>query len=301
MTDTRTISRRTRTTAALLALGVSALAACGGTTQSAGGSVPPPTIGIGVTAPATGPDTVSPTAPGPAPAPAPAPAPTTTPPPTPAPVPEPVEVPLLGALVWEVTGTRDDGAGGSTETRRVGSDGVGLRAYAWHGYNGSGEARATATTAFDASQYLGADVPVARVEVRFAASGYGALQAPWDRSARIWVDARSTGTFPEGPALHTFIDQSIAGIYERIFYSFNEGGAHSFLVTPENPRVTFVFDAICLAAGGPMATGLFSEGYCDFFEQGSDFLEPGSLTLDSLSVVVTPLPQYDIVDGVPVG
>jgi hypothetical protein len=43
-----------------------------------------------------------------------------------------------------------------------------------------------------------------------------------------------------------------------------------------------------------MALALLKEGYCDFFEKGG-------LQLDTLSVVVTPLPDYEIVDGRPVG
>jgi hypothetical protein len=204
---------------------------------------------------------------------------------------------MLAALAWEVSGTRDDGAGGSAQTKQVGSSGVGLRAYAWHGYNGSGTARATATTTFDASPYLTADVPVARVEVRFSASGAGVLKAPWDRSARIWVDAASRGEFNEGEVLHTFIDVSLAReteVNSDLAQRFDSGSAHSFLVTPEYPRVDFTFDAICTAAGGPMALALLNEGYCDFFEKGG-------LQLDTLSAVVTPLPGHDIVDGRPVG
>lgn len=313
MTPTLTISRTTRTTAALLALGVSALAACGGTTQTSAGSAPP-TIDIATTTPATVPDTAAltvpettvgptpPPAPAPRPTPAPTPAPTPTPttpppPPPPAPVPEPVQVPLLEALSWDISGSRDDGAGGSAETKQVGSSGVGLRAYAWHGYNGSGTARATATTTFDASPYLTTEVPVARVELQFAASGSGVLKAPWDRSARIWVDAASRGQFSEGEQLHTFIDVSLARDTEAnsdLDYGFDSGSTHSFLVTPEHPTVGFTFDAICTAAGGPRPLALLNEGYCDFYEQGG-------LQLDSLSVVVTPLPGYDIVDGQPVG
>jgi hypothetical protein len=203
---------------------------------------------------------------------------------------------LLATLAWEVTGTRDDGAGGSAQTKQVGTSGVGLRAYAWHGYNGSGTARATATTTFDASPYLTADVPVARVEMRFSASGSGVLKAPWDRSARIWVDAASSGEFSDGEVLHTFIDVSLDRETEAnsdLDYGFDSGSTHNFLVTPEHPRVSFTFDAICTAAGGPMALALLNEGYCDFFEKGG-------LQLDSLSVVITPLPDYDIVDGRPV-
>jgi hypothetical protein len=204
---------------------------------------------------------------------------------------------LLGTLAWDLAGSSADGAGGSGETKQVGGSSVGLRAFAWHGYNGSGSARATAITTFDASPYLTSDVPVARLEVRFAASGAGVLKAPWDRSARIRVEAFSSGAFPEGDGYHRFIDESIsleAEVDSELGYEFSSGATHSFLVTTDNPDVQFTFDATCAASGGPMAFALLNEGYCDFFEEGG-------LQLDRLSVVVTPLPDVDIVDGQPVG
>lgn len=323
-----TTNRTTRPTAALLALGVTALAGCGGVARPAAEPVPataPDTTPL--IAPETAPPTTVTTAIAPAPQPAPtlAPAPppppppattappppappppaTTAPPPPPPPSttapppprPEPVEVELLSALEWDAHASRDDGAGGSAQTKEVGTTGVGLRAYAWHGYNGSGTARATATTTFDASPYLTSEVPVALVEVTFAASGSGVLKAPWDRAARIWVDATSTGAFSEGPTVHTFIDVSLgreSEINSELDQRFDNGGTHRFLVTPSQPQIGFTFDALCTASGGPMALALLNEGYCDFYEAGG-------LQLDRLSVVVTPLPGYQVVDGRPVG
>ena len=63
MTPTTTSARPPHTTAALLALGACALAACGGTTQSAAATVPLSTIAVGTTIPTAVPETVPPTAP----------------------------------------------------------------------------------------------------------------------------------------------------------------------------------------------------------------------------------------------
>ena len=75
-------------------------------------------------------------------------------------------------------------------------------------------------------------------------------------------------------------------------YRFDNGGSFSYLVTPEHPRVGFSLEVTCEARGGPMAVALFHEGYCDFYEKGG-------VQLDTLSVVVTPLPDHHIVDGTP--
>lgn len=208
-----------------------------------------------------------------------------------------MQLDLLGAAEWSVFGSEADGAGGSGEAKRVGNAGVGIRSYAWHGYNGSGLGQATATLSFDAAPYLlDAGVDVARVEVGFRASGNGVLTAPFDRSARIWVDLRSSGPNPEGDTIHTFIDESIAlesRVDSELSYDFDSGGTHSFLVTSGAAQITATFDAQCRSTGGPQAFALLNEGYCDFFERGG-------IQLDSLNVTVTPLPDHEVVDGVPV-
>jgi hypothetical protein len=211
---------------------------------------------------------------------------------------------LLHTLVWSVYSTPDDGAGGSAETKAHGTNGVGLRAYAWHGYNGAGQAEALANTTFHAGPYLTDDVPVARVELHFSATGNGVLKAPWDRSASIFAEAMTRGEFAEGPSspgwcegcrTHGYLDTRISLEAEReLRRSFGGGATHSFLVTPEHPDVSFRFSAVCSAGGGPKALALLNEGYCDFYDQGY-------LKVDLLTVVVTPLPDYQIVDGRPVG
>lgn len=206
-----------------------------------------------------------------------------------------MEVSLLPSVRWTLYASQPDGAGGSGETKRVGNNGVGVRAYAWHGYNGEGSASAIGTATIDASDSLTDETPVARVELRFSASGSGVLKAPWDRSALVDVSATSSGEFPEGPRTTILLEASHGlgtEVNSELSYTFDEGGSHSLLVTPEHPSVDFRFQAYCRARGGPMAVALFHEGYCDFYEEGG-------VQLDRLSYVITPLPDYHVVDGQP--
>ncbi|MDH3752518.1 MAG: PKD domain-containing protein [Acidimicrobiia bacterium] len=221
---------------------------------------------------------IAPPAPAPAPEPAPQPAPEPAPQPAPAPTPEPTPMPLpdpiaLDLLDEQVTYSQvvdaEDGAGGSGEARSVGSRGLAVRSYAWHGYNGRGYAEATLTRVIDASsafEQFGEHVTAIEVELDYAASGTGKLRGPWDRSSTVSVWASIDAEGAQDSELFT-ATKSEDDFDPVLPLSFDdEGRTTSFVLTPENPTATFQLSASCTSTGGPMAFALLNEGWCDFYD-----------------------------------
>ena len=161
---------------------------------------------------------------------------------------------------------------------------VGVRSFAWHGYNGFGRAEAQLFVEIDASEaftQFGQDVSTVDVELAFAVKGNGVLAGPWDRSASVDVRAVIVGQdiyedvvlFTETKADDDAVPFSTP--------SFETGASRNVEITSEEPRADFSLVVTCSTSSGGKAFALLNEGYCDFFEKGS-------VELTLLQAVLTP-------------
>jgi len=188
---------------------------------------------------------------------------------------------LLTDTAFTVDVRAADGAGGSGEARQAGSNVVGVRSFAWHGYNGSGFARATLTREFDATEIFesfGESVSSIDVEVNFAVRGSGVLQGPYDRSSTVSVTA-----YVQNEIVDLYSETKAGNDSNPVATPSFDTGANSFLfLTRENPVAYFILETSCQSSSGGQAFALLNESYCDFYEAGS-------VELTLLEVTLTPV------------
>lgn len=223
---------------------------------------------------------------------------TTTPPP---PAPEPVTEDLRQFLVWELDASAPDGAGGEGDVRQVGTNGAALRSYAWHGYNGSGDARAEASIDWDVTETLNFfnveyGSTLAQVQLEWAVSGSGTLKSHWDRFASVMASVEAGGGIG-GVNKLTPIANTTFGLNDEQNSPFsveiNHSGSVDTYVQIGDSELYFFLDIGCDTRSGGQAFALTNEGWCDFYEGGG-------ITVDKLQVTLTPLPGYEIIDGIAV-
>jgi len=193
-----------------------------------------------------------------------------------------VTVDLLADTTFRDDVRAADGAGGSGEARQVGSNVVGVRSFAWHGYNGSGFASATLSRELDATEMfesLGETVSAIDVELSFAIRGSGVLQGPYDRSSTF-----SVAVYVQGETVYLF-EETKAGddVNPTVTPSFDTGASRSLRLTREEPVADFSVVTLCESSSGAQAFSLLNESYCDFYEAGS-------VELTLLQATLTPGP-----------
>jgi hypothetical protein len=183
-----------------------------------------------------------------------------------------VSLDLLADTTFDENVGADDGAGGSGEARQLGSNVVGARSFAWHGYNGVGSATAILSRELDVTEMfesLGESVSSIDVELNFAVRGNGVLKGSWDRSSAVSVTAFVQSMFSD-EAVGLF-EETKAGDDEAPVStpSFETGASRTLRLTREDPIAYFDLHVSCESGSGAQALALLNEGYCDFYEAGS--------------------------------
>ncbi len=249
---------------------------------------PPATEPPSTEPPSTEPPVTEPPTTPPPPPPPPVTEPPSTEPPPPPPTeppapPEPITVDLLDANVtYGHDITPPDDAGGSAEARAAGDHAVNVRSYAWHGYNGVGDATATLTRTIDAGPAFVEFGPATSeivVDLDFTVTGRGELKGPWDRTSTVEVWADVSSLDPIDVFTETRGDNDSNPVASVGFDGVERSAR--VVLTPDAPTATFSLNVRCHSTSGPMAFALLNEGYCDFFEQGQ-------VTLTALRATLTP-------------